>query len=254
MSRTVRVLDVEQEIDPDHMIANLLEAASLLDRQDNPNSGTPRMTFQWYWALQAPETLPRPNILNVGCADDPAYFGALAMHYDIDDWSAVHDYFTQGDAHHLPFKDREYHTVLISDVHEHVKDPWQVTMEGARVAGHRLAMTIFEELRLPSPGQHIVVGQALSDEHSRALGYADRLDAQAKLNPERKGFPDDEETPHLVHINQFIDSDITLLLGELVNQGFVVETALKVMEVDLEYSAEHHWWNWLLSVRRGGAA
>ena len=253
MNLTAKALDIPQEIDPEEMMRRLAQTSRQMFLRGNLGMASPRMVFQWHWASLAPDTLPTPNILNVGCADDPLYFGSFAMHFDIDDWSAAHDHFTQGDAHALPFVECEYHTVLIGDVHEHVKDPWQVTMEGARVAGHRLAMTIFEELRLPGPGQHIVEGQRLGDEHSRALGYGDRLDAQAKLNPQRIGFPDDTNTPHLVHINQFIDDDIVKLLKELVNRGFVVETALKALEIAEDTPAEYRWWNWLVSVRRGGA-
>jgi len=38
-----------------------------------------------------------------------------------------------GDAHHLPFSDQDFDLLILADVLEHVKDPWQVMKEVSRV-------------------------------------------------------------------------------------------------------------------------
>ena len=49
--------------------------------------------------------------------------------------------FVQADAHHLPFRDKTFNTVILGDILEHVKDPPQVLREAKRVANHIYATT-----------------------------------------------------------------------------------------------------------------
>ena len=107
-----------------------------------------RMRFQWSYFLQA----TNGSVLNIGCADDPLYFEEGAHHFDLDDWSPYHERFTQGDAHELPFEDRSFEVVVLGDIIEHLYDPKRAVLEAARVCSCWLAMTIFEEWRLPGPG------------------------------------------------------------------------------------------------------
>jgi hypothetical protein len=224
----------------------------------NPVYSTPRMCFQWYWfdKILHPKNGARPQLLNIGCADDPAYFGSNAMHYDMDDWSAIHDWFQQGDAADLPFEDQSFELTIMGDIHEHMADPLAGSLESARVSNRYVVWSIFEELRLPSAGQHIALGQQHSDESSRRDGYADRNDAQAKINPERVGVPDDLNTPHLSHINRLTDQDIDGYIEKVRALGFDLLVAAKLKEVpeELKTKGRHHdWWNWLVAFERNGA-
>ena len=54
---------------------------------------SPRIHFQLFYASQTPERafktddgleMVYPNILNIGCADDPVGLGNRAVHYDMD--------------------------------------------------------------------------------------------------------------------------------------------------------------------------
>lgn len=214
----------------------------------NLNPASPRMTFQWRYFETAAPPLPdgRPDVLNIGSADDPLGFKDGALHYDIDDWSYTNKWFKQGDAHQLPFPDQSFDTVIMGDIHEHLRDPLKATLEAARVARRILVMTIFEEWRLPGHGQFIAEGTALGDKTSQDLGYKDRQDYQVKVFPKRVGFDDDVE-PHLVHINAFNDDDIEKLILAVMDAGFRIGEMTKVHEATHE---GHPWFNWLIAMER----
>lgn len=209
---------------------------------------SPRVEFQLKYFSIAPHNEENPRILNVGSCDDPIHLGDVAMHVDIDDWSAANKHFTQSDAEKMPFADKSYHTVILGDMLEHVVSPLNVITESARCVetGGYLVLTVFEEWRLPGHGQFIAEGQALGDKVSQEMGYADRQDFQVKEFPLRKGV-DDNETPHLIHINQFNDEDMQNLIGFIVSLGFEAIELLKAPEAVHE---NHQWYNWLMSFRR----
>ena len=206
---------------------------------------SPRMAFQMRYFTLAPKTDP-PSVLNVGCSTDPLGFGEGAMHFDIDDWSKHHKYFTQGDVHQLPFPDQAYHTVLLGDVLEHVTDPQKAVVECARVAQVRFIMTVFEEWRLPGLGQHIEAGQELARKTVAAEGF------ESNMKKHESQFPtvvlaNDDETPLLCHINQFSDADIDACVARVQAVGF------KIVEYRKAYEARHEghpWYNWLVCMER----
>jgi len=216
--------------------------------KNNPNPYSARMTFQWKYFSKAPVPLEgeQPHVLNIGCADDPLEFGCGAMHYDIDDWSATHKWFTQGDAHQLPFGDMSYHTVILGDILEHAVDPVRMVCEAMRVCKDTMVLTIFEEWTLPGYGQYIKEGQENCDISSRDHGAKDREDFQRKTYPDRIGFPDNR-IPHLAHINQFTDEDIGQLAGMVQRNGFEVMECIKVFEITHE---GHDIYNWLVAAKR----
>jgi SAM-dependent methyltransferase len=206
------------------------------------------MSFQWKYYMMVPHVEP-PIVLNIGSANDPLEFGSYAMHFDIDDWTAEHKWFTQGDAHKLPFPDRSYQLVVLGDIMEHVVDPMKVTDEALRVTavGGYMVATIFEEWRLSGPGQHIEEGTLSARKHSQLLGYADEEDYQAKVNATRIGFSNDE-LPHLFHINQFVDSDIEGMISWALRNGDVkLVEAVKAFEVTHD---GHDIYNWLVAFQR----
>jgi hypothetical protein len=233
----------------EHIVVHPVLGVKMQLNPTNPMS--PRMNFQWHYFINAKEQGERdvPNVLNIGCADDPVGFGDAAFHYDIDDWSKYHKHFKQGDASDLPFADRSFDTVIMGDIHEHAMDPQAITREGARVADRILCMTIFEEWELPGPGQWVQEGQDNSDEESRRLGYKDRMDYQDKVYPD-KVTVDDVITPHLIHINQFTDQDIYDMTKMVEGMGFTTREFLKIPE---EVQDGHEWSNWLVVMERIGA-
>ena len=211
----------------------------------SPNPYSARMVFQWEYLEHLPPTDP-PSILNVGCADDPLSFGELAHHYDLDEWSYKHTYFTQGNAEDMPFDNGEFQTVICGDVLEHAVDFEAVIRECCRVASQMVCFTIFEEWKLPGPGQWIEEGQANSDKMSQELGYEDREDYQTQVYPERVGVPD-ILVPHLIHINQFTDDDIKDFAQLIIDQGFEIIDCVKAWEIKHE---DHDIWNWLIGAKR----
>jgi len=210
---------------------------------------SPRVEFQWKY-FEMTSIAPNggvPNTLNIGCADDPTFFAEGAYHVDIDDWSYKHKWFKQSDAHELPFEDKSFAYVVLGDILEHVIDPNKVTQEAMRVTalGGVLVLTIFEEWRMPGPGQWIEEAHKIADTENVEMGYEDREDYQRKIYPERIGVPDEGELSHLCHINQFKDGDIVDLVGGVVSTGeFTVLENIKVPEIDQEWS------NWLIAFRR----
>lgn len=216
-------------------------------------SPSPRVMFQWKYF---DKVMPRwtngvPNIVNIGCADDPMNFGVLALHVDLDDWSYKHEHFYQTDAHDLPDEwVRRFDLVLLGDVLEHVVDPMQVCEEAARVTavGGYLVMTIFEEWRLPGPGQWIEESHKISDETNRKMGFDDREHYQRVHYPERVGVPDDSETPHLSHINQFTDIEMTDLVNYVTRRADM--RLLEGVKQFEQVQDGHDWYNWLFAFER----
>ena len=214
---------------------------------------SPRVEFQWrYFETIDPKMDGNgfPRVLNIGCADDPIDLGDEALHYDIDDWTYKHKWFKQGDAHDLP-KDwsKNFDLVILGDILEHVVDPLVVAQEAARVTtiGGTLVLTVFEEWRLPGPGQWIEESHEIADAVNVEMGYEDREHYQREHYPEKIGV-DDDETPHLSHINQFTDGDMTNMINWLVTPGeFILLEATKVREENHE---GHDWFNWLIAFRR----
>ena len=210
-----------------------------------------RMSFQWKWFEHATPSLDgKPTVLNVGCADDPLQFGNKAMHFDIDDWSYRHEFFTQGDAHELPFPDQSYDVVILGDIIEHAFQPHVMLEEAARVCSRLLAMTIFEEWKLLGDGQHIENAWEVADAESQELGFADRLAYQAEMFPQKIEF-DDSKMPHLFHINQLTDQDIDILMLMVVDMGFVIREYRKQFEITYAKD-KHRIHNWLACLERIG--
>lgn len=213
-----------------------------------------RFSFQIFHAMDcyvrtdAEERYGRqPQLLNVGCADDPAKFGANAHHLDIDDWSVVHKYFTQAKAEDMPFEDESFDTVICGDVLEHVLDPMEVIDELCRVSVRKVVLTIFEEWRHGKIGRDIELGQRLSDEASRNNGYKSAEHAQKWLSPDRIAVSE-AEIPHLTHIWQFDDIYIKRLFLKVITElPFAMTYFEKKFEVKHE---DHDIYNWLIVLER----
>ncbi len=210
---------------------------------------SPRMGFQLKYFEQSMRQAEgaEPNVLNIGCSADPVGLGDGARHFDIDDWSKHHKYFTQGDAHALPFPDKTYSLVIMGDILEHLVDPNQAISEALRVCSEVFVMTVFEEWRLSGHGQHIEEGQELGNtldaEHG---GYVHHHN---EVYPDVNVF-DEHAVPHLIHINQFNDEDILGFTIFIMNQGFAPLEVLKQFEVEHQ---GHRIFNWLMAFRRAVA-
>ncbi|KKL70648.1 hypothetical protein LCGC14_2102790, partial [marine sediment metagenome] len=190
-----------------------------------------------------------PTVLNIGCSDDPLHFGDGARHVDIDDWSKYFKFFTQADAHELPFADQSYDVVILGDIIEHALNPDVMLKEAARVCSRLLVATVFEEWKLPSgTGQHIEEAQMIADEESQKLGYLDGHDYQLKNFPEMV-LADESKMPHLYHINQLSDEIVNMLFQTVaVDDGFTILEAGKAYEAT--FSDGHRMHNWLICMER----
>lgn len=219
-----------------------------------------RLSFQIRYGLNsyhlvggAAENDGQPQILNVGSADDPVEFKSNAHHVDIDDWSSIHDHFTQANAEDMPmFEDQSFDTVVCGDLLEHVLNPYIVMKELCRIAKRIVVFTIFEEWRHGETGRNITRGQRMSDEASRIEGYKDAEDAQEILNPDRIGIPE-SDVPHLTHIWQFDDKIIEEWFDVLEHEvPFEVTEFNKVFETTFELGKEdeHDMYNWLVVLTR----
>lgn len=183
--------------------------------------------------------------MGLGKKDMPPGIEMDVVHFDLDVWP--HPKFVSGDAHFLPFTDQSFASVFMGDIHEHLVDPLQATLEAARVCRRLLVITIFEEWRLPGHGQYVQEGQiACECETSKVTGYANYALKCAADNPEVKLF-DDQRIPHHAHINQFDDGDIAQLVGAVKLVGFQTELFLKAEEATYQ---GHVWSNWLIAMSR----
>ena len=214
---------------------------------------SPRNAFQWKWfwyyLSRDGADSPFPDVLNIGCSNDPVEFGEWAVHADLDDWSAYHKHFVQLDVQNMPqCEDQSFGMVILGDVLEHIPDTQAALDELMRVCrvGGFIVLTIFEEWRLPGDGQWIVEGQSQGDSESIKQGAKDRLDFQATHYPGMISV-DDDEHPHLCHINQFTSEDIDHMVSYCVQKGFVPLEALKMFETMHE---GHPIYNWLICLGR----
>lgn len=189
--------------------------------------------------LEFQKSRARGTILNIGCGDDPANFGAAATHLDIDWWN--HPNFVHGNCHALPFPDGSFDTAILGDVLEHCADPTQAIREAARVA-RRLVVTVPEETRLPSVGQHIKEGLRMrAEEYRKVHGYAATLTDEQVVVAHKsteprfvRAFPEDQE-PHDGHINRFDEAAVLALVA-----------ASGKHIVEYHKAPEVWWFNWLI--------
>jgi ubiquinone/menaquinone biosynthesis C-methylase UbiE len=194
-----------------------------------------RLDYQQQWAVG--------SILNIGCADDPAKFGARAVHFDIDWWDQPN--FVHGDCHCLPFTNKQFDTAIMGDTLEHCERPEVAVKEAARVA-KRLVLTIPEETHLPSVGQHPVevALKMRADTYRKEDGFPvemsdeDVVVAHKRMHDKRfiKAWPE-TLMPHDYHINRFDEAAIQNLIKIT---GMPVLDYRKVPEVD--------WMNWLITL------
>lgn len=203
---------------------------------DKTYNGIPAYSgsYRMNWVLA--RVRPEERMLNIGVGDNLIGFRGDVMQFDMDKY--MYEKFVQGDAHHLPFKDNAFDTVIISDVLEHVIDPVQVCREATRVS-NRLMLSIFEEWRLGGAGQHIEVGHEIQREGMRRRNMTKYSDAPNLLDriPE-------EKISHNPHIWQFTDKMI---------QDLIWSTKWRVVEFCKEPECVHlghTWWNWLIVLKR----
>lgn len=150
-------------------------------------------------------------VLNVGVGGNPAGVGGVGIvHLDLDRWR--YPRFVQGDAHHLPFRNDSFKSVLCGDVLEHIVNPVMAIREMVRVAP-KIILTTFQEWRLPGVGQHIEAGQRLfapCDEAIKPYG---------SLFVER--YPEDKIS-HIPHINQWAEGQLCEIF-ELAGASVLLE-------------------------------
>ncbi len=137
----------------------------------------------------------------------------------------------------------------MGDVLEHIPKPDLAVSEACRVADKRVVMTVWEEWRLPSVGQHIEFARKEADEESRRLGYASAMAYQDNLRAEGNLLAsyNDEKMPHLSHINRFDDREMMFFLGLGGVLGFRVHHFEKVIET---IHQGHAATNWLICLER----
>ncbi len=186
-----------------------------------------RLDFQRSWA--------QGNVLNVGCGENPAGLGPATVHMDLDLWR--HELFVQADAHHLPFRDLAFDTVLLGDIMEHLVDPSLAVKDACRV-GRRVVLTVFKEWRLgQQPGQYRQEGLTRKLEELKEQGY-ESIDAYmhsyAPLAAKYiRGLPETKMC-HTPHINQLTEEQL---------RG-MVPPGMRVVHWSLE--PEANWQNWLI--------
>lgn len=171
----------------------------------------------------------KEKLLNIGVGDQLYGFEHVSdvVLFDMDKYR--YKDFVQGDAHHLPFKAGSFDTVLISDVLEHVVDPVKVCKEATRVC-RRLILTIFEEWRLGSEGQHIE--------------YGHEIVGQLPVPDDVMESVSEDTQSHRPHIWQYTDKMI---------KDIIWSTGWDVTEFSKEPECIHQghlWWNWFVILEK----
>jgi len=98
--------------------------------------------FQWI----ASQCSPTERIIDIGGNKGFTFEGwdrKNIVTVDLDKYDVEN--FVQADAHHLPFKDKEFDTAVLGEILEHVDDPIQVLKEAKRVAKKKIIITVPNE-------------------------------------------------------------------------------------------------------------
>ena len=175
-------------------------------------------------------------LLNIGVGANPTGLeGSGVVHLDLDRWRYRN--FVQGNAIRMPFKSDSFRAALLGDVLEHLEDPLAVLLECHRVAP-KLICTVFNEWRLPGPGQWIEAGRRVyGDLESHYQPFLESGQCVARYS--------EEKISHSPHINQWESpQEVERLFADA---GFRVE----LFESDCPGVHEgHRMENWCFVARR----
>lgn len=156
--------------------------------------------------------------LDVGCQDGSGWAHGHRMiskpydylnsvpditYFDMDRWS--HPNFVRGDAHHLPFKDNSFDTVVSGDVLEHVVNPVDFLLELIRASKNKVIITTPNEYQWHKDLMPFKDLKSYADSLGMTideLAKRDTLTAQTKY-AKCTDFVKESKAQHLYHIRQF---------------------------------------------------
>ena len=113
--------------------------------------------------------------------------------------------FVWGDIHNLPFRDKSFQTVVLSEVLEHVAEPNKVLAEAIRVCRKRLVITVPDEFSWDP-----AVRPFMTWEDHLKRGELDLI----KQIPQLKKDVSEFKFRHHWHIRQFTEAEIEALLNK----------------------------------------
>ncbi|GAI93516.1 unnamed protein product [marine sediment metagenome] len=89
------------------------------------------------------------KVLDVGCAGGENFKGTRfeVIYTDINEFPLPN--FMCADAHHLPFNDNSFDSVVLGELLEHVTNPLQVLKEATRVSRKKVIFTVPNEFAWP---------------------------------------------------------------------------------------------------------
>lgn len=99
---------------------------------------------RYSWLLQ--KLSSDKKILDIGCADariwkELGWYGKENLVLvDINEFD--HPFFCVADAHNLPFENKSFDIVILSEILEHVRDPQKVLKEASRIAREKILITV----------------------------------------------------------------------------------------------------------------
>lgn len=183
------------------------------------------------------------KVLDVGCQDGSGwghghrvtgkpynYLDSIPdiIYFDMDKWS--HPKFVRGDAHHLPFKDNSFDTVVSGDVLEHVVDPVEFIRELIRTSKNKIIITTPDEYQwheslypFVKSSNHPANKNLTEDE----MAEKDTLHAKSILT-KCTDFVKESKMKHLYHIRQFTPYSFIKLIEDVYRNNSLVLSSMEL--------------------------
>jgi len=186
---------------------------------------TPLDIHRYEWIRQNVEGF----ILEVGAQDGSIWraedFGPPVdleevVLFDCDVWKQnIRLTFVRGDAHHLPFRDGAFDTVILDHILEHVVEPELTLSEAKRVAGKKIIVNLPDEYSWhPALRPSGLYGPDDMEDQIRRIGYGELMWRQTFGHPTKFArclrFVDEKKFKHFWHIRIFTsDTFRDLMVG-----------------------------------------
>ena len=156
---------------------------------------------RWEWIRQN----AKGKILDVGSSKGHTWLGdedVVCLDIDLYDMKFP---FVRADAHSLPFGDKSFHTIVLSEILEHVRDPVQILKEAKRV-GKLILITVPNEWEWNSEHKPFMTWEKWMEEEGLTFEQAVKRHA---IDPNRPlAITDEREYPHLLHLRYYTEETL----------------------------------------------
>lgn len=179
--------------------------------------------------------------LDVGCQDGSGwayghtiikkpfdYWNGNIYYFDMDKWS--HPRFIRGDAHHLPFKNNSFDTVVSGDILEHVVNPVEFLRELIRISKEKVVITTPDEYQWHKDLYPFYKSSERPENKGMTedeMAEKDTLHTYSLLTKCTE-FVKESKMKHLYHIRQFTPLSFINLIQEVYRNNSLILSSMEI--------------------------